>query len=62
MNDVPPGPPTWVKILGAIAVVLMLAVLAVMLLGGGKHGPGRHGAEGVVPPAATSPPLADVLG
>lgn len=62
MNDLPPGAPMWVKISGAIAVALALAALAVMLLGGGEHGPGRHGAEGVVPPVATSPPLAGVLG
>lgn len=44
----PPRAPRWVRISGILAVVLALAVLALVLLGGGpgKHGPGRHGGGG----------------
>ena len=39
-----PPMPAWVKyLLLALLAVLVLAVLA-MLLTGGEHGPGRHGA------------------
>jgi hypothetical protein len=34
------GAPRWVKVLGIIALVLVL--LVVVLLIGGNHGPGRH--------------------
>jgi hypothetical protein len=38
----PPGMPRWVKLMGVTLVVLVVvAVLAMMLLGG-DHGPGRH--------------------
>lgn len=37
------GPPRWVKISAIAAGVLALVVVAVMLLSGGEHGPGRHG-------------------
>jgi hypothetical protein len=33
--------PRWVKVFGALAL-LLLVVIAVMLLSGGNHGPGRH--------------------
>lgn len=36
-----PGTPRWVKLFGIIALILVLLV-AVMLLSGGEHGPGRH--------------------
>lgn len=34
--------PRWVKVSGIVAVLLALLVVAVMLLSGGEHGPGRH--------------------
>ncbi len=34
--------PRWVKVFAIVTVVLILLVLAVMLIGGGSHGPGRH--------------------
>ena len=34
--------PRWVKVSGIIAIVLAAAVVAVLLLGGDEHGPGRH--------------------
>ena len=37
----PTGTPRWVKAFAVIAVVLVVLV-AVMLLSGGRHGPSRH--------------------
>ena len=38
----PPGVPRWVKLMGvALAALVVVAVLAMLLLGG-DHGPGRH--------------------
>lgn len=34
--------PRWVKVTGAIALVVALLVAAMLLFGGGQHGPGRH--------------------
>ena len=58
--------PRWVKIVGVIAIVLVVAVGAVLLIGGGNHGPGQHtgqapaasGAEtgGHMPPAGGHTP------
>lgn len=39
--DLPPGTPRWVKVLGLIALVLLLLFVIVMLIGG-EHGPSRH--------------------
>ena len=38
----PPGVPRWVKIAGLLAAIVLLALVVVMLLSGGDHGPGRH--------------------
>lgn len=38
-----PGLPRWVKVSGAVVVLLVLALIAVLLMTGGQHGPGRHG-------------------
>lgn len=41
-QDEPPSTPTWVKLLGVGAVLLIImAVLA--LISGSGHGPGMHG-------------------
>ncbi len=37
------GPPRWVKVVAIVAVVLIAAMVIVMLVNGGSHGPGRHG-------------------
>jgi hypothetical protein len=37
-----PRLPRWVKVSGIVAIVLAVAVVAVLLLSGGEHGPGRH--------------------
>lgn len=52
-RGVPPGAPRWVKVSGAIVVVLVLVVIAVLIIGGGEHGPGRHGAHGAETPGVT---------
>ncbi|WP_067430933.1 hypothetical protein [Nocardioides jensenii] len=48
-DEAPPGMPSWVKylLLGLLAVVLI--VVLAMLVGGGDHGPGRHGASHSAP-------------
>ena len=38
----PPSTPRWVKVSGIIAIVLVLLVVIIMFISGGKHGPGRH--------------------
>jgi hypothetical protein len=53
-----PGMPRWVKVSGIIVGVLVVLVVVLALTGvlGGKHGPGRHvpgGDEG--PPGVTEP-------
>jgi hypothetical protein len=45
-----PGVPRWVKTLAIVLAVLLLLALLVMLVSGGKHGPGRHRAA--IPGAA----------
>ena len=37
-----PGTPRWVKVFGIIVIVVVLLAVAVMFIGGGEHGPGRH--------------------
>jgi hypothetical protein len=41
-----PGTPRWVKVFGIIVIVAVLLVVAMMFIGGGKHGPGRHSPSG----------------
>lgn len=39
----PPEMPRWVKVSGAIAIILVLLFVILKLTGiGGEHGPGRH--------------------
>ena len=42
------GAPRWVKVVGIIALVMVVIVIVFLLTGGpGRHGPGRHtGAAG----------------
>jgi hypothetical protein len=53
-----PGTPRWVKVFGIIVIVVALLVAAVMFIGGGEHGPGRHtqsgDAGGQVAPSGTT--------
>ena len=36
------GTPRWVKVLGVIALVLVVLVVVMLVTGGRTHGPGRH--------------------
>ena len=54
-----PGAPRWVKVFGAIAIILALLFAIVKIAGvGGQHGPGRHfpagDAGGDTPPVGSS--------
>lgn len=41
-HGLPPRMPRWVKVFGIIAGIVILLLIAVKLLIGGQHGPGRH--------------------
>jgi hypothetical protein len=41
-REPPAGTPRWVKVFGLIALVVLVLFVVVLLVGGGKHGPGRH--------------------
>jgi hypothetical protein len=40
------GTPRWVKVSGIVALLLALVVAVILLIGGGEHGPSRHGPSG----------------
>ena len=41
------GPPRWVKVFGAVSLLVVLLFILLLLTGrGGEHGPGRHGSSG----------------
>jgi hypothetical protein len=49
MDERRPATPLWVKAIGlGILIVLVLAAV-ILIVGGGKHGPGMHGALGPDP-------------
>ena len=53
------GTPRWVKVAGVIALVI-LVMLVVALLSGGKHGPGQHVDTGArASPAVAASSVAD---
>ena len=59
MADLPPySTPRWVKILGIVALVLVLVFGILHLAGiGGNHGPGQHmpsGSTGAIPPSSVA--------
>ena len=37
-----PGTPRWVRLSAIVAGTLLLLVLVIAVLSGGRHGPGRH--------------------
>ena len=53
-----PGTPRWVKVTGIVVGILVLLAVILMLVTGGRHGPGRHilsgDAGGDTPPARVS--------
>lgn len=40
------GIPRWVKVSGALALIAVVALVFMLVVGGGEHGPGRHTSEG----------------
>ena len=56
------GPPRWVKVFAALALLVLLLLVVLLVTGrGGEHGPGRHGSSGApstvgehVPPAGVT--------
>jgi len=46
-DDPAPRAPRWVQVLGVLVAVLVLAAVALTVLGGGGHGPSRHGSDQV---------------
>lgn len=50
------GMPRWVKLTAIVGGVLVLLAVAVMVLAGGDHGPGRH------PDAGTAASPSDTAG
>jgi hypothetical protein len=61
-RESPPGMPRWVKVSAIIIGVLALVVVAIMLIGGGDHGPDRHGSGADALPAAVTAELAPLAG
>ncbi len=59
-----PGTPRWVIALAIAAIFVVALVVAVMLIAGGEHGPGRHAAstDAGGQPAADGSVIADGVG
>lgn len=57
-----PGTPRWVKAIGIVLLAAVLIALAVMVLGGGQHGPGMHGGTGGSSPGSTAAASASAVG
>ena len=53
MADPPPypGTPRWVRISAITAAILILLAVILMVISGGRHGPGRHLSTGHDQPA-----------
>ena len=53
------GTPRWVKVFGAISLVVVLLVVILLFTGGGGHGPGRHTGGDPAPSSVTehTPPV-----
>jgi hypothetical protein len=54
----PTGTPRWVKVFGAIVLLVVVLFIVVVLIRGGEHGPGRHGGSNVdTPQGHAGPPV-----
>jgi hypothetical protein len=53
-DEAAPGMPRWMKVTVIAVAVLALLAVAVMILSGGDHGPGRHLSQPPAPPHARS--------
>lgn len=38
----PPSARRWLRVIGIVTAIVLLAILVVLLVGGGDHGPARH--------------------
>jgi len=56
------GTPRWVKLVGVIALVLVLLIGVMLLTGRGSHGPGRHAPSGDAGAKAPASSLTDPSG
>lgn len=57
MGSAESGTPRWVKVFALVSGVLVLVLVVVLTLGGGNHGPSRHGSLGTAAvPTAADPP------
>lgn len=50
------GAPRWVKVFGAIAIVVIALFVILLIAGGGGHGPGRHLPANDPPAGSTTSP------
>lgn len=59
----PPATPRWVKITGVVLALVVAALLAKAVFGGGisGHGPGMHGGLGAATPATGASGVAQAL-
>ena len=55
----PPGVPRWVKVSGIVVAILVLALVAIVFVAGGNHGPGRHASGDEAQPFAQTRPAAE---
>lgn len=55
-SDVEPGMPRWVKVSALVVGLVVALAVAVMLISGGEHGPGRHTGDDASPAAEQMPP------
>jgi hypothetical protein len=61
--DVIVGPPRWVKVFAAIALLLLVLFVLLLVTGrGGEHGPGRHGFGGSWTGGGNEPAHSGALG
>ncbi|MGH2356867.1 MAG: hypothetical protein ACRDGJ_02505 [Candidatus Limnocylindria bacterium] len=47
-----PATPWWVKVIGVGLLVVLILAAIILVVGGGRHGPGMHGAAAGLPPVA----------
>jgi hypothetical protein len=54
-QDSPPKTPRWVKVSAIVALIVALLIGALLLFGGGGHGPDRHlsSGDGAATPSST---------
>ena len=51
--DTKRGLPRWAKIIGIVLIIIVLAFIAMTIIGGGEHGPWQHGGIGPIQQSST---------